>query len=561
MRNRLLLTSICLFIFVVAARAQTTAFTYQGKLSDNGSPAAGQYDFQFKLFDTAAVGTGTQQGTTQTLTNVTVAAGVFTAQLDFGACDSCFNGAARFLEIAVKPSGGGSYTTLTPRQPITATPYAMKTINLTFNAPYNDELGTVFTASNTFAGESAGVNTTPDPDPLVFLGKLNAFFGAGAGRANTTGFRNAFFGFEAGQANTIGFNNAFFGFEAGQANTEGIRNAFFGSGAGQANIFGVANAYFGNEAGYNNEGSENTFIGGRAGLFTTEVSQNTFIGSSADFNVPNPTGIRNTLLGYSTTINSGVSNGTAIGALATVTQSDSLVLGGITGVNGGTSVKVGIGTTAPAYKMHVIDSSNTGLRVQTNLTGGTLASFGGNGDFQIDASGTPGGRFVVKESGNVGIGTTVPSDKLEVNGLLRLNGLGSSGGTQLCRNGSNQIAACSSSLRYKTNVATLPSGMSLINRLRPVTFDWKQGGEHDLGLVAEEVAKVEPLLVTHNERGEIEGVKYDRIAVVLINAIKQQQEQMERQKAENDKLKQQLRQQEERLLRLEAAMSKVTGKN
>ena len=67
--------------------------------------------------------------------------------------------------------------------------------------------------------------------------------------------------------------------------------------------------------------------------------------------------------------------------------------------------------------------------------------------------------------------------------------------------------------------------------------------------------------MTHNERGEIEGVKYDRIAVVLINAIKQQQEQMERQKAENDKLKQQLRQQEERLLRLEAAMSKVTGKN
>ena len=91
MRNRLLLTAICLFIFVVAARAQTTAFTYQGKLSNNGSPAAGQYDFQFKLFDTAAVGTGTQQGTTQTLTNVTVAAGVFTVQLDFGACDSCFN--------------------------------------------------------------------------------------------------------------------------------------------------------------------------------------------------------------------------------------------------------------------------------------------------------------------------------------------------------------------------------------------------------------------------------------------------------------------------------------
>jgi hypothetical protein len=99
---------ICLslaLLFTIAsaqvALAQTTAFTYQGKLSDNGGPAGGQYDFQFKLFDTQAVGTGTQQGGTVTASNVTVANGIFTVQIDFGA--AALPGASRFLEIAVKP--------------------------------------------------------------------------------------------------------------------------------------------------------------------------------------------------------------------------------------------------------------------------------------------------------------------------------------------------------------------------------------------------------------------------------------------------------------------------
>jgi hypothetical protein len=49
----------------------------------------------------------------------------------------------------------------------------------------------------------------------------------------------------------------------------------------------------------------------------------------------------------------------------------------------------------------------------------------------------------------------------------------------------------------------------------------------DMGFVAEEVAEIEPLLVTNNDKGEIEGVKYDRVGVVLINAVKEQQEQIE----------------------------------
>lgn len=108
------------------AQAQTTLFTYQGKLTENGSPASGSYDFQIKLYDTATTGTGTQQGPTLLKTNISVTSGSFSLQLDFGVCASCFNGADRFLELAVKPTGGPSFTTLSPRQQITTTPYAFK---------------------------------------------------------------------------------------------------------------------------------------------------------------------------------------------------------------------------------------------------------------------------------------------------------------------------------------------------------------------------------------------------------------------------------------------------
>ena len=104
------------------------------------------------------------------------------------------------------------------------------------------------------------------------------------------------------------------------------------------------------------------------------------------------------------------------------------MLGAINGVNGCdpsgfcNSVNVGIGTTAPAFKLHVVDASNTGVRVETVSTGGTVASFGGEGDFQIDAAGVVAGRFVVKESGNVGIGTNNPQSKLHVQGGARVTG-------------------------------------------------------------------------------------------------------------------------------------------
>src|SRR5262245_19889239 len=99
MRGTLLVA--ILFLLSSAVFAQTTQFTYQGKLTDNGAPANGSYDFTLALWDAAT--NGTLIGSPVMLPNSQVVNGIFTVQLDFGA--AAFNGATRYLEILVKPSG------------------------------------------------------------------------------------------------------------------------------------------------------------------------------------------------------------------------------------------------------------------------------------------------------------------------------------------------------------------------------------------------------------------------------------------------------------------------
>lgn len=100
-----------------------TGFTYQGQLQQGGNPVSGNCDLQFSLWDAAS--DGTQVGTTQEKANVPVSGGYFTIpDLDFGS--SAFTGAARWLQIAVRcPAGSGMYTDLSPRQALTAAPYAL----------------------------------------------------------------------------------------------------------------------------------------------------------------------------------------------------------------------------------------------------------------------------------------------------------------------------------------------------------------------------------------------------------------------------------------------------
>lgn len=110
-----------------SASAQT-AFTYQGKLTASGVPVAGSVDLLVTLYD-GPDGGATALNSVE-LVGVTVTAGVFTAELDFGA--GMFDGAPRWIELAVvTPSvgGGGAYITLNPRQPLTPSPYALFAVN------------------------------------------------------------------------------------------------------------------------------------------------------------------------------------------------------------------------------------------------------------------------------------------------------------------------------------------------------------------------------------------------------------------------------------------------
>jgi hypothetical protein len=98
-----------------------SSFTYHGRLTSAGSPANGSYDLRFTLYDASSG--GVVSGGPLTNLGQAVSDGLFTVSLDFG--QSAFQGSARWLEIAVRPSGGGSYTVLSPRQPLTASPYAV----------------------------------------------------------------------------------------------------------------------------------------------------------------------------------------------------------------------------------------------------------------------------------------------------------------------------------------------------------------------------------------------------------------------------------------------------
>src|SRR5690242_11152575 len=122
-----LVVVIAILLWTSVVSAQTSAFTYQGRLTDGGTAANGNYDLQFALFD--SLSGGTQVGSTQTLNTVAVSNGVFTVSLDFGA--NAFPGANRFLEIRARAVGAASFTLLTPRQPITSTPYAVRSLNAT----------------------------------------------------------------------------------------------------------------------------------------------------------------------------------------------------------------------------------------------------------------------------------------------------------------------------------------------------------------------------------------------------------------------------------------------
>lgn len=235
-------------------------------------------------------------------------------------------------------------------------------------------------AANSFFGFRAGAGNIAGNDNSFFgiaagelsRGSGNSFFGREAGKSNT-GNNNSFFGRNAGFNNGAGSGNSYFGVDAGRFNTGGSFNAFFGISVGSLTT-GTFNAVFGAEAGrVNTSGGNNAFFGGRAGPRNTTGHGNSFFGQQAGRS--NTVEDNNTFIGFFANGAAGITNATAIGANASVTQSNSVVLGD--------NASVGIGTSAPAAKLHVVGN----VTISGNLTKG-------GGSFKIDHPLDPANKYL-----------------------------------------------------------------------------------------------------------------------------------------------------------------------
>jgi hypothetical protein len=178
------LTLFCAFyIPVFTARAQGTAFTYQGRLNSGTNPANGMYDFVFAIYGSP---TGTIDGfANQTNSAAPVSNGLFTVALDLGQ-PGIFTGPDRWLEIAVRTNGNGAYATLVPRQKLTPTPYAITAGNVVSNGLAAGTYGSAVTFNNTgnsFSGNGSGLANV---NALALGGIGSAGFWQTAGNAGTT---------------------------------------------------------------------------------------------------------------------------------------------------------------------------------------------------------------------------------------------------------------------------------------------------------------------------------------------------------------------------------------
>jgi hypothetical protein len=337
-------------------------------------------------------------------------------------------------------------------------------------------------SNNLFVGNSSGYNTT--------TGRNNQFFGSSSGFNNTTGSFNQFTGSESGSANTTGGNNQFDGYQSGGSNTTGANNYFSGLQSGLYNTSGRNNHYVGYQSAFytttgsnnqfegyqsgyqNTTGSYNHFSGYQSGYFNAGGTYNLCVGYQSGYNnyygnnnvflgtysgYTTTSGNNNTAVGYgSGATGATLSNTTALGYAATVSQSNSLALGG-TGAN---AVSVGIGTAAPGATLHVAGAassvrieglSGTGSRVVTVSANGTLSNStsaaldpttasngltkaGNNfilgGTLSQSTVLTQSGYSLGLTGGNVGIGIASPTATLHVGGAssaVRVEGLAGTG--------------------------------------------------------------------------------------------------------------------------------------
>jgi hypothetical protein len=296
-------------------------------------------------------------------------------------------------------------------------------------------------------------------------------------------------------SNTSGVNNSAFGFDALFSNIGGLWNTADGSGALFSNTFGFANTASGvNALLQNTNGGENTASGVNALL------QNTFGGENAASGV-------NAL--YSNTF------------------------GGINTANG-----------AYALWHNTVGGNNIGIGFDA---GANVVN--GSNNIEIGTSGT------ADESNTIRIGKLGTQTATFIAGI---NSAMLSSGTPVVINSNQQLGVLPSSARYKRDIRNMGSSSNALMTLRPVTFRYKNDpkGERQFGLIAEEVARVYPELVSYDPDGKPQTVQYQNLIAMLLNELQKQSNELHREVVANQKQAQQIAQQSIQLHRQMVANQK-----
>ena len=341
--------------------AQGTAFTYQGRLNDNGSAANGLYDFRCQIHDKAGPPGDALVSSTVTNAAVPVTNGLFVLNLDFGS--DVFNGQERWLLVTVRTNGGGAFTALAPRQKLTPTPYAVFAENVGsggLTAGIYGNAVTLNNAANSFSG---------------------SFTGNGAGVVNVNaatlgGLSSSSFWKLSGNAGANPTNGNFIG------TTDNLPLEFKVNGARalrfEPNTNGAPNIIGGSSVNYASNGVVGATIGGGGTLnyFSQGPSTNSV---TANYGTVGG-GTGNTAGGYNATVSGGGFN-TADGSGATVAGGYSnsangpqaTVSGGEVNVADGGGAAVGGGNNNNAYGQASTVSggdANTVFHFATTVGGG-----------------------------------------------------------------------------------------------------------------------------------------------------------------------------------------------
>jgi hypothetical protein len=401
-RAGLLLLLLSMMNYQPCTLAQGTAFTYQGRLNDNGSPANGSnYGMVFFVYDAASGGSALGN---LGIVSVPVSNGLFTVTLDFGA--AVFTGAGRWLEIAVQKNGG-PFITLNPRQPITPAPYAIYAsgsggagISGTIPASALGNAWLLSGNSNTVSGQFIGTADDQPFDVRVNNVRVMRF------RLNTDGG-----GFYTNSPNVIGGSSV-----NTSVNTSVVGATIAGGGGQDVNGNSYANkvtANFGTVGG----GDANTASGYTAttvggGENNTASSLYATVGggdanTASGYSATVGGGEQNTASGYSATVGGGDQN-TASGDYATVGGGEQNAASGYVATVGG-----GVGNTASGVWATVSGGKQNTASADNSFAAGTYANAKNDGAFvwaddnNFIFSSTTANQFRVRATGGTTFVTAI----------------------------------------------------------------------------------------------------------------------------------------------------------